>query len=39
MPTHGPVILVGNHANQFVDAMNLIGATKRPISFLIAKKR
>ena len=38
MPAHGPVILVGNHANQFVDAMNLIGATKRPISFLIAKK-
>jgi glycerol-3-phosphate O-acyltransferase / dihydroxyacetone phosphate acyltransferase len=38
LPTDGPVILVGNHANQFIDGMNLVASTARPISFMIAKK-
>lgn len=32
------MILVGNHANQFIDGMNLVASTPRPISFMIAKK-
>jgi glycerol-3-phosphate O-acyltransferase/dihydroxyacetone phosphate acyltransferase len=37
-PSSGPVILVGNHANQFIDAMMLVSNSSRPISFMIAKK-
>jgi glycerol-3-phosphate O-acyltransferase/dihydroxyacetone phosphate acyltransferase len=38
LPRSGPVIIYGNHANQFVDAMNLIAKCPRSISFLIAMK-
>jgi glycerol-3-phosphate O-acyltransferase/dihydroxyacetone phosphate acyltransferase len=38
MPSSGPVILVGNHANQFIDGMNLVASNERAISFMIAKK-
>ena len=38
LPATGPVIIVGNHANQFVDAMNLVAHCPRSISFLIAQK-
>eukprot|EP00300_Choanocystis_sp_HF-7_P034577 c47421_g1_i1.p1 GENE.c47421_g1_i1~~c47421_g1_i1.p1 ORF type:complete len:605 (+),score=132.87 c47421_g1_i1:42-1856(+) len=38
-PETGPVIVVANHSNQFVDAMMLfVHCRKRPISFLIAEK-
>ncbi|GMI56699.1 hypothetical protein ScalyP_jg7640 [Parmales sp. scaly parma] len=37
-PSTGPVILIGNHANQFVDGFNLVRATKRPVRMLIAQK-
>lgn len=38
LPLFGPVILVGNHNNQFIDAATLIYAVPRQISFLIAAK-
>ncbi|GMH71033.1 hypothetical protein TL16_g05552 [Triparma laevis f. inornata] len=38
VPEDGPIILVGNHANQFVDGMNLVASSSRAISFLIAQK-
>ncbi|GMI46879.1 hypothetical protein TrCOL_g2549 [Triparma columacea] len=38
LPMEGPLIIYGNHANQFVDAMNLIAKCPRSISFLIAMK-
>jgi len=37
-PAKGPVILVGNHANQFVDGFNLVASCKRPVRMLIAQK-
>eukprot|EP01066_Platyproteum_vivax_P006956 Platyproteum_vivax@DN2596_c0_g1_i1.p1 len=36
VPPYGPVIFVGNHSNQFVDAMMLISKLPRQVSFLIA---
>ena len=38
IPKDAPVIIVGNHNNQFVDGFSLIAKTSRPISFLIAQK-
>lgn len=38
IPLYGPVIFVGNHNNQFVDASMLIAMIPRPIRFLIAEK-
>ncbi|EDO06881.1 putative glycerol-3-phosphate-acyltransferase [Babesia bovis T2Bo] len=38
LPLYGPVILVGNHNNQFIDAATLIYAVPRQISFLMAAK-
>ncbi|KAK1934891.1 putative glycerol-3-phosphate-acyltransferase [Babesia divergens] len=38
LPLFGPVILVGNHNNQFIDAATLIYAVPRQISFLVAAK-
>eukprot|EP01135_Chromosphaera_perkinsii_P001747 Nk52_evm16s210 gene=Nk52_evmTU16s210 len=38
IPKEGPVIFVGNHANQFVDAMMLMSTCERDVSFLIAAK-
>ncbi|ORM39648.1 putative acyltransferase [Babesia sp. Xinjiang] len=38
LPLFGPVILVGNHNNQFMDAATLIYAVPRQISFLMAAK-
>lgn len=38
LPSTGPVILTGNHNNQFVDGLILLTNCKREISFLIAQK-
>lgn len=38
LPLYGPVIVVGNHNNQFLDAALLIYAIPRQISFIIAAK-
>lgn len=38
LPVHGPVILTGNHNNQFVDGVFLLANSQREISFMIAQK-
>lgn len=38
IPTDGPVILVGNHHNQFVDPAIVLTQTPREVRFLIAAK-
>lgn len=39
IPATGPVILVGNHKNQFVDAMMVVAVVRsRKVSFLVAEK-
>eukprot|EP00735_Rhodelphis_limneticus_P011225 TRINITY_DN4297_c0_g1::TRINITY_DN4297_c0_g1_i1::g.7943::m.7943 TRINITY_DN4297_c0_g1::TRINITY_DN4297_c0_g1_i1::g.7943 ORF type:complete len:661 (-),score=124.27,sp/Q9P7P0/YOL4_SCHPO/33.22/2e-84,Acyltransferase/PF01553.16/3.5e-14 TRINITY_DN4297_c0_g1_i1:59-2041(-) len=38
IPKDGPVILTGNHANQFIDSLLLVSEVDRPVSFLIAMK-
>eukprot|EP00931_Biecheleriopsis_adriatica_P036060 TRINITY_DN20795_c0_g1_i1.p1 TRINITY_DN20795_c0_g1~~TRINITY_DN20795_c0_g1_i1.p1 ORF type:complete len:664 (-),score=103.17 TRINITY_DN20795_c0_g1_i1:203-2194(-) len=38
LPKEGPVILTGNHNNQFVDGLILLTNCHREISFMIAKK-
>jgi len=38
IPKDGPVIFVGNHANQFIDPLILLTSCDRSISFLIAAK-
>jgi len=38
LPRTGPVILTGNHNNQFVDGCILLTNTHREISFMIAQK-
>mmetsp|Transcript_14791 Transcript_14791/g.24063 ORF Transcript_14791/g.24063 Transcript_14791/m.24063 type:complete len:606 (-) Transcript_14791:141-1958(-) len=37
IPMEGPVILYGNHQNQFVDAMIMLRAAERPVSFIVAE--
>jgi len=38
LPQDGPLIIVGNHFNQFIDPMVLLKAAKRQVSFIIAEK-
>ncbi|GBG23921.1 Glycerol-3-phosphate O-acyltransferase 1 [Hondaea fermentalgiana] len=38
MPKDGPVIIVGNHMNQFVDGMVMMKTAGRPVSFIMAEK-
>lgn len=38
IPKKGPVILCGTHNSQYVDAVMMIAASKRPVNFLIAEK-
>mmetsp|Transcript_52331 Transcript_52331/g.150817 ORF Transcript_52331/g.150817 Transcript_52331/m.150817 type:complete len:717 (-) Transcript_52331:50-2200(-) len=38
LPKNGPVILTGNHNNQFVDGIILLTNCSRQISFMIAQK-
>mmetsp|Transcript_116969 Transcript_116969/g.330984 ORF Transcript_116969/g.330984 Transcript_116969/m.330984 type:complete len:588 (+) Transcript_116969:87-1850(+) len=38
LPKDGPVILIGNHNNQFVDGLILLTSCHREISFMIAQK-
>lgn len=38
IPLEGPVIFVGNHSNQFADAIMLIMNARRKVGFLIAQK-
>ncbi|KAH9257039.1 hypothetical protein BASA81_004860 [Batrachochytrium salamandrivorans] len=38
IPRTGPCLLVGNHKNQFVDALMVVYVTNRPVSFLVAEK-
>lgn len=37
LPKNGPVILVGNHKNQFVDSMVVLWGVRRNVSFIIAE--
>ena len=38
IPMEGPVVFVGNHSNQFADAIMLIMNARRKVGFLIAQK-
>ncbi|KAK2197198.1 Phospholipid-glycerol acyltransferase [Babesia duncani] len=38
LPLYGPLILVSNHNNQFIDAVAMIYSIPRQISFLVAMK-
>jgi len=38
VPKHGPLILTGNHNNQFVDGVLLLTNCRREIAFMIAEK-
>jgi len=38
IPRNGPVILVGNHKNQFVDGMMVVSIVRRKVAFLTAEK-
>jgi glycerol-3-phosphate O-acyltransferase/dihydroxyacetone phosphate acyltransferase len=38
IPRNGPVIFVGNHANQFVDGIMLMMTAQHKVSFLVAEK-
>lgn len=38
LPKEGPVIITGNHSNQFVDGLMLLTNCPREISFMIAQK-
>lgn len=38
VPTEGPIIFTGNHANQFVDALQIITTCGHKVGWLIAKK-
>lgn len=38
IPNEGPLILTGNHNNQFVDGLIMLTNTTREISFMIAQK-
>mmetsp|Transcript_12590 Transcript_12590/g.18891 ORF Transcript_12590/g.18891 Transcript_12590/m.18891 type:complete len:651 (-) Transcript_12590:4-1956(-) len=38
IPTYGPVIFTGNHANQFIDSVVMLSTCQRTISYLMAEK-
>jgi len=38
IPSYGPVIFTGNHANQFIDSVVMLSTCRRTISYLIAQK-
>jgi glycerol-3-phosphate O-acyltransferase/dihydroxyacetone phosphate acyltransferase len=38
IPYYGPVIFIGNHANQFIDSVVMLSTCQRTISYLIADK-
>ncbi|CAH0514928.1 unnamed protein product [Peronospora belbahrii] len=38
VPTEGPVIFTGNHANQFVDGLVVMMTSPRKVGFMIAEK-
>ena len=38
IPRHGPIIFVGNHNNQFVDAALIMATNPHQVGFLIAEK-
>lgn len=38
IPVYGPVLFIGNHANQFIDSVVMLSTCQRTISFLIAEK-
>lgn len=38
VPRHGPIIFTGNHANQFVDALQVLCNCNHKVGFLIAMK-
>eukprot|EP00543_Licmophora_paradoxa_P001221 CAMPEP_0202449092 /NCGR_PEP_ID=MMETSP1360-20130828/7852_1 /ASSEMBLY_ACC=CAM_ASM_000848 /TAXON_ID=515479 /ORGANISM="Licmophora paradoxa, Strain CCMP2313" /LENGTH=698 /DNA_ID=CAMNT_0049066911 /DNA_START=78 /DNA_END=2174 /DNA_ORIENTATION=+ len=38
IPRYGPVIFVGNHANQFIDGLMMLCTCEHKISYLIAEK-
>ncbi len=38
IPQYGPVIFVGNHANQFIDSVVMLSTCQRTISYLMAEK-
>ncbi|KAG7389684.1 hypothetical protein PHYPSEUDO_009845 [Phytophthora pseudosyringae] len=38
VPTEGPVIFTGNHANQFVDGLVVMMSSPRKVGFMIAEK-
>lgn len=38
IPIYGPVLFIGNHANQFIDSVVMLSTCQRTISFLIAEK-
>ena len=38
VPRKGPIIFTGNHANQFVDALQVVCSNPFKVSFLIAEK-
>eukprot|EP00953_Heterococcus_sp_UTEX-ZZ885_P028211 15055-Heterococcus_DN1.PRE.1 len=38
VPTNGPIIFTGNHANQFVDGLQVMTSCGHKVGFLIARK-
>jgi len=38
IPKDGPVILVGNHPNMFIDALIIMVTCDRPVRFITAAK-
>lgn len=38
LPARGPVLLVGNHKNQFMDGFMMNALVRRPLRFVVAEK-